>query len=281
MPSTQHFRPDARHIADEDGETFESIPWEALDRLGRSGDHRRWYVIAGVIVAFAVAFSAIRSLGTSDPVEIVDAPTVPVSVTAPVTTTSTLPEVITEADLMAIDVHMLERAAAGLAEAAAVEYFSAESHGIWTGVEFDPSRSTFVESATAVTVTQVAATRFEVIVAVSVLDAVDAVDGSPFVRRPLRGVSIVVDGADGTFRPLDLPTPATLPFGSLIPAAATEEIADPAAIETATALAASFGTVVADSVVVATLASGEQRVALTMVDEAGIAWPMSFPLGEP
>ncbi|MEX2279457.1 MAG: hypothetical protein WEA76_05150 [Acidimicrobiia bacterium] len=275
MPSTKQFRPDARHIADEDGETFESIPWEALDRLGRSGDHRRWYVIAGVIVAVAVAFSAIRSLGTADPVEIVDAPTVPVSVTTPVTTTSTIPEVITEADLMAVDIHMLERAAAGLAEAAAVEYFSAESGGIWTGVEFDPSRSTFVESATAVTVTQVAATRFEVIVAVSVLDAVD---GEPFVRRPLRGVSIVVDASDGTFRPVDLPTPATLPFGSLVPATATSEIADPAAIETAMALAAPFGTVVGDSVVVATLASGEQRVAVKVVDEAGIAWPMSFPL---
>ncbi|MEX2655103.1 MAG: hypothetical protein WD532_08750, partial [Acidimicrobiia bacterium] len=185
-------------------------------------------------------------------------------------------EIITEADLMAVDIHLLERAAAGLAEAAAVEYFSAEAGGMWTGVEFDPLRSTFVESATAVTVTQVAATSFEVIVAVSVLDAVD---GEPFVRRPLRGVSIVVDASDGTFRPVDLPTPATLPFGSLVPATATSEIADPAAIATATALAAPFGTVVGDSVVVTTLASGEQRVAVTVVDEAGIAWPMSFPLG--
>lgn len=275
MPSTKQFRPDARHIADEDGETFESIPWEALDRLGRSGDHRRWYVIAGVIVAVAVALSAIRSLGTGDPVEIVDAPTVPVSVTTPPTTTSTIPEVITEADLMAIDIHMLERATAGFAEAAAVEYFSAESGGIWKGVAFDPSRSTFVESATAVTVTQVAATRFEVIVAVSVLDAAD---GSPFIRRPLRGVSIVVDATDGTFRPVDLPTPVDLPFEAVATPSRTESAADPVVIEMVAALAAPFGTVAADSAVVHTLTSGETRVAVTVVDEAGIAWPMSFAL---
>lgn len=273
MPSTKQLRSDARHIADEDGESFESIPWEALDRLGGSNDQRRWYIIAGVIVAVAVGFSAMRSLGSSAPVEIVDAPPVPVSVAAPVTTTSTIPEATTEADLMAVDTQMLERAAAGLAEAAAVQYFSAESDGIWTGVEFDSSRSTFVESATAVTVTQVAATRFEVIVAVSLLDAAD---GSPFVRRPLRGVSILVDATDGVFRPVDLPTPAVLPFAPFAPESTTATAADGPMIEAATAIAAPFGTVVADSVVVHRLESGETRVVVSVVDDAGIAWPMSF-----
>ena len=46
---------------------MDSIPWESLDTLGRSKDHRSWYLIAAGIVVVAIGVSAVRNLGASPP----------------------------------------------------------------------------------------------------------------------------------------------------------------------------------------------------------------------
>ena len=282
MSHSNPFNPDARPIADEDGESMDSIPWESLDTLAQARDHRRWYVIAAGIVVIAVGISAARNLGigsvsSPDPVP-VTAPLVAVPVaTAPEgteptpTTTAPSSAVVTEADLMAIEPPMLERSAATFAEVAAVEYFTGLAEGIWTGVEFDRSRSTFVEYATAVEVTHLSPLEFEVLVAVSVLDAPD--DGA-YVRRPVRGISIVVDASDDQLRPARLPSPATLPFHRLEPASTDPLIPDADLLATITRAGEEFGEV--RSVEYRQHPSGGGTATVTIVDAAGIGWPMDL-----
>lgn len=174
---------------------------------------------------------------------------------------------------MAVDVHLLERAAAAVAEVAVREYFSGEADGLWAGVDFDGSRSTFVEHAGAVTVTPITPTSYEVVVVVSVLDAAE---GEPFVRRPLRAVTVVVDATDGTFRPLDFPSPTTLPFGAFEQPSVTELKQDPAVIDAIAAKIGVFGDVDGVPLSYGTTDDGALRVVVAVVDEAGIAWPMAF-----
>jgi hypothetical protein len=261
-------------ISEEDGESMDSIPWDSLDTLGQPRDHRRWYMIAAGIVVVAIGVSAVRNLGapTPEPVPVTTtARTVPESSEPTSTTTVPDPAPVTEADLMAIEPHMLERSAAAFAESAATEYFSGFADGIWTGVEFDRSRTTFVEYATAVEVTPVNSFEFDVLVAVSVLDA--AADEA-FVRRPVRGVSILVDASAGDLRPAALPAPATLPFRRLDAPSIDPVTPDDEVLEAITRAAQEFGDV--RSVEYRDHPSGGGRATVTIVDQSGIGWPMNL-----
>ncbi|HVR33984.1 MAG TPA: hypothetical protein VMS74_14910 [Acidimicrobiia bacterium] len=280
MPTSNPLEPRHRSIAEEDGESFESIPWEALDGLGRPGDSRRWYAVAGAIVVLVLGVSAARNLGSAEPVELVGAegtnPTESVAeaILPPTTAASTVPAIVTEADLKALDPHVLERAAAAMAETAVRQFFSMDPDGLWAGLTFEPTRATFVEGVTAVTVTPLDQARFEVVVAVAVLDAAE---GEAFVRRPARAVALVVDGSSGTFQPVDLPSPVPFPFDPFVAPMVreTEPVADVMA-----AIAESVSGVVEPTAVsYGTLSSGVTRVVATVVDEAGIGWPMVFHVG--
>lgn len=277
MPTTNPLEPRHRSIAEEDGESFESIPWEALDGLGRPADNRRWYAVAVAIVVLVLGVSTVRNLGPGDPVELVSAPgPIPAEAVAepilpPTTTASTLPAIVTEADLKALDPHVLDRAAAAMAETAVRQFFSMDPDGLWAGLTFEPTRVTFVEGVTAVTVTPLDDTRFEVVVAVAVLDAAE---GEAFVRRPTRAVALVVDGSSGTFRPVDLPSPVPLPFDPFV--APMVRDTEPDAEVMAVIADSMNGMVEPTPVSYGTLSSGVTRVVVTVLDEAGIGWPMVF-----
>jgi hypothetical protein len=279
MSHSNPFRPESRPIADEDGESMDSIPWESLDTFGQSRDHRRWYMVAAVIVVVAIGISAMRNLGMSapDPVPVTTAATAVAAAaqedTAATvsTTTAPAPALVTEADLMAVEPHMRERSAAAFAEVAVVEYFTRFAEGIWTGVEFDRSRSTFVEYATAVDVVPVGQFSFDVLVAVSVLDA--GADGA-FIRRPVRAVSIVVDTAAGDLRPAALPSPGTLPFRQFDPPATDSVDPEGELLEAITRVAREYGEV--RSVEYREHPAGGGSATVTIVDDGGIGWPMNL-----
>ncbi|MEX1005183.1 MAG: hypothetical protein WD990_01255 [Acidimicrobiia bacterium] len=253
---------------------MDSIPWEALDTLGQPRNHRRWYVVAAAIAVVAVGISAARTLGTSSP-EPVPVTTTTVTISeaevVPSTTISPNPALVTEADLMAIEPHMRERSAAAFAEVAAIEYFSGFAEGVWAGVEFDRSRSTFVEYAAVVEVTPLSPSEFDVLVAVSVLDAAP---DEAFTRRPVRGISIVVDAADGEFRPLGLPAPATLPFQRLEDLSTDSVTPGGDLLEAISRAGEEFGEV--RSIEYREHPGGGGTATVTIVDEGGIGWPMAL-----
>ncbi len=258
-------------VSTEDGESFESIPWESLG--DRSTDNRRWYIAAGAIVTLGILVSVFRGMTTPTPIPIHPDPS-PVAIDMP--TTTSLPEAVTEADLMAIEPVALERAAAVAAEIAVVEFFTGDSQGVWAGVSLAPGRATFVEFASALTVTPVGAGRFEVTVAVSVLDAGD---GEAFVRRPLRGVSITIGVTDGIFRPLDLPAPVELALAPFEDVEVSSVAVDPAVLNTVAEALSAFGVVTAEPVSYGLLADGSLRVVVEMTDPGGTTWPMAIRLG--
>ena len=139
-----------------------------------------------------------------------------------------------------------------------------------------PGRVTFVEYARALTVIPVGAGQFEVTVAVSVLDAGD---GETFVRRPLRGVSMIIDVTDGIFRPLDLPAPVALSLAPFEDIQVTSAIVDPAVLATIDEALSAFGVVTAEPVSYGLLADGSLRVVVEITDPGGTTWPMAFRLG--
>lgn len=259
---------------DEPGESFESVPWESL-RFDSSGpDRRRWYVIAGVIAGVAIAFSALIRLTPGEPTPVV----VPSSVTTIPTampTTTTMPQLITEADLMALDPMRVERVVMAFAETAVAEYFAADAGGVWSGVEFGTVRSTYTERVTAVEVTDLGGGTYRVLVAASVLDAGE--DGM-FERRPVRGVTVDIDTGAERLTVLGLPTPADLPFGHFERGSGPEE--DPSAqlLESVGRWQPAFGQIEGDSARIVTDRSGNLRADVVVVDTAGNRWPVSIPL---
>jgi hypothetical protein len=256
---------------DEPGETFESIPWESLQSTSRAGDNRTWYAAAGIIVAVGVALSVLRGLAPPSPVDIVSvSSTVPVVATTSTTVPASRATIVTEADLMALDPHTLERSAAAVAELAVADFFSAENEGLWSDVAFDMSKSTFVERVSALIVTPLAPERFSVTVVVSLLDGeADA----PFVRRPLRAVAVVIESIDGRFRPVDLPTPVDLPIDRFDPPVVVPIPVDPEVLAAAAHAVSGFGVISGEPISYALLPSGVTRVVVPVSDDGGITWP--------
>ncbi len=266
MPSTHTQIP----VSEEDGESFESIPWESLS--DRPGDHRRWYIGAALILCLGLVVSVFRGLSAPTPIPIHPVQS-PVAIEMP--TTTSLPEAITEADLMAIEPAAIERAAAAAAEIAVVEFFTGDSQGVWADVSLSPGRVTFVEYARALTVSPAGASRFEVTVAVSVLDAGE---GEAFVRRPLRGVVMTIDAADGIFRPLDLPAPVALPLAPFEDIQVAFATVDPDVLATIGLSLTEFGVISAEPVSYGLLTDGSLRVVVEITDPGGTKWPMALRL---
>lgn len=258
----------------EPGDSFESVPWESLRFDSASPDRRRWYLIAAGVGIAAIVISAITRLTPEQPIQISSSSTV-ASVPATVMTTTTVPEVVTEADLMAVDPIQVERLVMAFAEAAVAEFFAADAGGIWTGVEFGTLRPTYTERVSALTVTEVGGGRYRVVVAASVLDAGE--DGL-FERRPLRGMAVDVDAGGELLTVMGLPAPTPLPFGG-------SELWDDAGSVPSGPLAQAveawtppFGQVEPGSATVVTDTSGSRRVRVVVVDEAGNRWPVSLPV---
>jgi len=278
MPSSTPPQPAVRPVGEEDGESFESIPWESLQHLGAGGERRRWYAVAGAIVLLAIGVSAVRSMvaGSAAPAPSPGS-TSPIDTTVPATVTTTLPPIVTEADLMAIDGAAMERLVAAAAETAVSEYFSSEEGGFWRHAELPhPERSTFVEWARAASVTALDPSRFAVTVAVSVLDGAD---GEPFVRRPTRAVALVVDVSDGIVKPVDLPTPVAVPFGVFDAPSVTTRTVDPDVMAAVAMVGAEFGTVSSEPLSYGEVDAGVVRVVVEVTDQSGLAWPMTFRVG--
>lgn len=259
---------------DEPGESFESVPWESLRFDSSSPDRRRWYVLAGAVALTAIAVSAISRLTPEPPTPLVAAST---STTLPATSTTTAaaPELVTEADLMAVDPVRVERRVMAFAEAAVAEYFSADGGGIWSGVEFETAGRTYTERVSAVSAIGLGAGRYRVLVAASVLDAGE--DGM-FERSPVRGVSVDIDARIEPLTVLGLPTPAGLPFGTFEGADGLEEVPAEALSEAVALWQPAFGQVEAETARIVTDRSGTQRVRVVVVDGAGNRWPVSIPV---
>lgn len=258
----------------EPGESFDSVPWESLRFDSSGSDRSRWYVIAGVIGVVAIVFSVFARLTPGEPTPIV----VPSSVTtlpATIPTTTPPPELITEADLMALDPMRVERVVMAFAETAVAEYFAADAGGVWSGVEFDTVRSTYTERVTAVEVTDLGGGTYRVLVAASVLDGGE--DGM-FERRPARGVTVDIDAGADRLTVLGLPTPADLPFGVFEGGSDPGEVPSPQVLEEVARWQPAFGQIEGDSARIVIDRSGNRRVFIEVVDAAGNRWPVSIPL---
>lgn len=197
-------------------ETYERIPWEALDR--RRPDPGRLVIAGAVAVALgALAFSFMRSRPMAPP-ETVAQSTLPAT-TATVTTAAVPPPmVVAEADLYAVDPGSLADAAAAHAEWFAVEYVSVDGSEASRATlasllpaglplpEAPEGVQVFVDWAGAVSVTETAPFTYEVEVLVRSL-----VSGSEgvFVRQPPRRLLVeVAIGPDGSPRVTRPPTVA-------------------------------------------------------------------------
>lgn len=256
---------------DEPGESFESVPWESLRFDSNGSNRRQWYVIAGVIGFAAITISAFTRLTPEEPTPLAAPPTV---TTLPATTsTTTAPELVTEADLMAVDPTRVERQVMVFAETAIAEYFAADAGGVWRGVEFGTVRSTYTERVGAVSVSDLGGGRYRVLVAASVLDAGE--DGM-FERRPVRGMTVDVDAGAEPLTVIGLPSPASLPFGRYGGAEDAGVVPTEAVSQAIDRWQPAFGQVEPDSALVVTDQWGRMRVQVVVVDAAGNRWPVSI-----
>lgn len=193
-------------------ETYERIPWEALDQ--RRLDPNRLVMVAAAAIALgALAFSFMRNqpIAVPEPAPLAEAPpgTVP-EVAAPPSSVAPPPMVVAEADLFAVDNERLADSAAAHAEWFAIEYFAVDGSDVSrttlvsllpAGVpapEAPEGTQVFVDWAGALAVTETAHQTYEVEVLVRSL--VSGADGS-FVRQAPRRLLIEVAlGADGAPR---------------------------------------------------------------------------------
>lgn len=191
-------------------ETYERIPWEALD--AKRPDPNRLVIIVAVAIALgALAFSFMRNQPAPPPATIAaevaaSSTTVPVAPTT-VPTVATSPMIVSEADLYAVDTGSLADAAVAHAEWFAVEYVSVDGSDVSrstlvsllpAGVpvpEAPEGTQVFVDWVGAVSVTETASFTYEVEVLVRSL--VSGPDGL-FTRQPPRRLVVeVAIGPDG------------------------------------------------------------------------------------
>ncbi|MFO7298974.1 MAG: hypothetical protein DIU67_002125 [Actinomycetes bacterium] len=268
-------------------ETYERIPWEALE--ARRTDPGRVVIVVSVAVALgALAFSFMRNQTAAPPQTLARepaGPAVPVATAPPVQqpvpqTAAPPPTAITEADLYAVEPERLAAAAAAHAEWFAIEYVSADGSQasrdtlaslLPAGVplpEVPEGVQVYVDWAGAMTVTEVAPLTYEVEVLVRSL--VSSPDGA-FTRQPPRRVLVEVavstEGAPRVTRP---------PTVSAGEAAAPQPMALGALPESLKAeVEAAHGPVVGGE----PLPSGGWRVVVMATDPDGVRRPRTVVVG--
>lgn len=262
-------------------ETYERIPWEALERP--RGD-RQWLMVAvaGAVAVGALAYSFVAGRPPAPPLAepevpaaVETAPTIPLGTVPPVpVTTVASPILVAEADLYAVDPERLIDRVAAHAEWFAVEYFtvdgSEESRAtlaslLPSGVplpEAAEGTQVFVDWVGAQQVTEAGSLVFEVEVLVRSLRAEG--EGG-FVRQPARlAVVRVMIGDDGLPR-VTMPPKVELPAGASPLAMNLVEV--PAQVREQ--LEQSHGTVVGGE----QLADGRWQVVVMAVGLDGVARP--------
>ncbi len=267
-------------------EVYEHIPWAELAVPAR--EKKTWvvYVVAGAILAASLGTLAARSVvrSTASP-SLATVPTVPEPVAVTLPPPSTQEEALTEADLLAIAPGQSEISAAARAEWFVTDYFStggdpAASRAVLEALPEGSGLPAPTGSVSNSYVAWVATTRIEALgrqrfrstVLFRVL--VSGEDGE-YVRLPVRAVDVVVevDPAGGT-RVMDLPMPVEVPAGPV--SESWGEAADVPDGVRAAALrrADSWGD--EPAFIEGSHREGGWRVVVSVVDGAGVRWPLTL-----
>lgn len=255
-------------------ETYERIPWEALESRRRD-PNKTVMIVAAAVAVGALAFSFTRNQPIAPTPEAVAPTTVTVGSVAPVpSTVASPPMVVAEADLYAVEEDLLVDVARAHAEWFAVEYLAFDGSEasrqtlaslLPAGVpvpEAPAGTQVFVDWAGSTAVTEVAPTIYQVEVIVRSL--VSGADGA-FVRQSPRRLFVEValgpDGSPRVTRP-----PQTVVSDTAEP----EEMALQTVPEALRAeLEATVGTVVGGEA----MADGSWRVVVMAVDPDGVTRP--------
>jgi len=256
-------------------ETYERIPWEALDTRKRD-PNRLVMIVAAAVALGALAFSFTRNQPVAPSVETVPPPVVStVPVAAAPSTVAAPPMVVAEADLYAVDEDLLVDAARAHAEWFAVEYLAVDGSEasrqtlaslLPAGVpvpEAPEGTQVFVDWAGAMAVTEVAPMTYQVEVVVRSL--VSGADGA-FVRQPPRHLFVEVTiGPDGSPQVSRPPETVVSAGTGQQPAIALQVVPEALRVE----LEATVGIVVGGE----PMADGTWRVVVMAVDSDGVTRP--------
>jgi len=281
-------------------ETVESVPWsELLEDAEPGQDVRRTAYLAVGLLGAVVLGAVIARAWWSPSAPIVIAPGNPVAAdstqegdapaTLPAATDSTFP-LYSEADLMADPANPNERSAIVRAEWFVTDYFtadyeptgSADVRAALPGTADIPDMPqdgrggiSYVEWARAFRVEEAGDGAYLVGVAFRTLAAPP--DGA-FIRLRVRAVEVMVGVGNEGASVLDLPRPTALPAG---PEAAPwpEPTDDPpqSVVDIAAARASVWGS--EPRIVSAAEVSEGWRIILTVADDVGNRWPLSFIVG--
>lgn len=261
-------------------ETYERIPWEALDSR-RTDPNRLVILVSAAIAVGALAFSFMRGQPVAPPESVPEAVVPPSTIPAATTPPPSLsppPMVVSEADLYAVDGERLAAVAAAHAEWFAVEYLAVDGSEasratlaalLPAGVplpEAPEGTQVFVDWAGAVSVSETTPLTYEVEVLIRSL--VSGPDGG-FVRQPPRRliVEVALDG-DGLPRVTRPPSAAAAPQP-----AAEQAIVLGVLPESVTAeIEATVGSVVGGEA----LPTGGWRAVVMAVDPDGVTRPRTI-----
>ncbi len=284
-----------------DQEVFESIPWEELRDLGDTSRRRRaWILVGGATLLAVIIFSVTRAFSSPDPLipPVIPTSRVPDSAAAPPPSEPTaldlpspaVPRLPSEADLMA-DIDMSapvptpgEWQAASYSEWFVLEFFTLDGSdhppGRWGWLGEDSSREptdalSHVEWVRALRTESLGDGRWKTQVA---LRRLVSTDGVGYTHLPTQAVEVVVNMNDGAPAVVDLPRFIPLPEAgpgqwwlgdspqappTAVFTTAREEMtrsgADPTVSEPRISRAGEVW-----------------RVEWTVIDEAGISWPVSL-----
>jgi hypothetical protein len=262
-------------------EEQEEIPWSMLVDYERKTRSRFWYVLAAMLVAAVVGFTAMRWVEGRRHGELPVATTATVTTVAAVTTSTAL---ATEADLLAADPAGDTLAATATAEWFVTDYFtvdgapSPELSSLFATDAVLPDLPGAVEGGGPVSFVEWAratATRSHpggVVVTVLFRTLYESADGR-IERSAVRAVDVVVlvDGDETAVG--ELPMPAAVPAHRVVGWAVTGGTPSPEAETAALESASSLGS---DPVVTS---SGETqngwRVVVTVADPSGARFPVA------
>jgi len=278
-------------------EEVESVPWgDLLEEARPRPDVRRVaYIAAGLVGAVVMGAVIARAWWTPSAPTVI-APASPVASAADgpqaapsASTTTTVPPLYSEADLMADPPDPEARAAVTRAEWFVTDYFTAD---------FEPTGSadiraalpgaaelpdlpqdgsggiSYVEWARAFDVVPAPSGGGDYLVSVAFRTLAAPPDGA-FIRLPVRAVEVVVGVESGGSSVLDLPRPISVPVGPEPPAwPEPDESAPPEIVDRAAARASVWG---AEPRVVSTAAiESGWRVVMTVADDVGNRWPVAL-----